>query len=288
MRTAKLTTKHVARLLSVSVATVKRWADDGVLTSEKTVGGHRRFSIESIAQLRRERNLQGGTAPVAKVVKKKAKPLPSADDFRRLILAGDEVEAGAALVAAYLAHHSLDSIFETIVTQAMHQIGDLWLEGSVTVADEHLATRVVLTALQKLRSVMAPPEPNGLNAICCASEGDLHELPVHLVTLILEGKGWNVTNLGANTPLFSLQEMVSRQRPQLVCISARTIPDLDRAAAEFAQLRRVANKLKTKIVLGGEALRNPNMRVRFPADFFPADFPALSRLEVKLTKQTED
>lgn len=69
MRTAKLTTKHVARLLSVSEATVKRWADDGVLTSEKTVGGHRRFGIESIAHLRRERNLKG-EAPVVKVVKK--------------------------------------------------------------------------------------------------------------------------------------------------------------------------------------------------------------------------
>jgi len=288
MRTAKLTTKHVARLLSVSEATVKRWADDGVLTSEKTVGGHRRFGIESIAQLRREKSLQSGAAPTAKVVKKKAKPLPSADDFLRLILAGDELEAGAALVDAYLDHHSLDSIFETIVTQAMHQVGDLWLKGSVTVADEHLATRVVLTALQKLRSVMVSHEPNGLNAICCASEGDLHELAVHVVTLILESQGWNVINLGANTPLFSLQDMVSRQRPQLVCISARMIADLDRAAAEFAQLRRVANRLEAKIVLGGEAFRNPNMRVRFPADFFPADFPAFSRLAVKLAKETED
>ena len=283
MRTARLTTKHVARLLNVSEATVKRWADDGVLTSEKTVGGHRRFGIESIAQLRRERNLQGGAALVAKVVKK-TKPLSSADDFLRLILAGDELEAGAVLVDAYLARHSLDSIFETIVTQAMHQVGDLWLTGSVTVADEHLATRVVLTALQKLRGVMVPQEPNGLKAICCASEGELHELAVHLVTLILESKGWNVINLGANTPLFSLQEMASRQRPQLVCISARTIADLDRSAAEFAQLRRVANRLEAKIVLGGEAFRNPNMRVRFPADFFPADFPAFSRLVVKLTK----
>jgi excisionase family DNA binding protein len=288
MRTARLTTKHVARLLSVSEATVKRWADEGVLRSEKTVGGHRRFGIESIAQLRRERNLQGEVVSVTKVVRKKTKPLPSADDFRRLILAGDESEAGAALVDAYLAHHSLDSIFETTVTQAMHQVGDLWLKGSVTVADEHLATRVVLTALQKLRGVMARHEPNGLSAICCGGEGDLHELAVHLVSLILESKGWKVSNLGANTPLFSLQEMVSRQRPQLVCISARTIKDLDRAAAEFAQLRRVANRLKTKIALGGEAFRNPNMRVRFPADFFPADFPAVARLAVKLTKEIED
>jgi excisionase family DNA binding protein len=288
MRTARLTTKHVARLLSVSEATVKRWTDEGVLRSEKTVGGHRRFGIESIAQLRRERNLQGEVVSVTKVVRKKTKPLPSADDFRRLILAGDESEAGAALVDAYLAHHSLDSIFETTVTQAMHQVGDLWLKGSVTVADEHLATRVVLTALQKLRGVMARPEPNGLSAICCGGEGDLHELAVHLVSLILESKGWKVINLGANTPLFSLQEMVSRQRPQLICISARTIADLDRSAAEFAQLRRVANRLKTKIALGGEAFRNPNMRVRFPADFFPADFPAVARLAVKLTKEIED
>ena len=288
MRTASLTTKHVARLLNVSEATVKRWADDGVLTPEKTVGGHRRFGIESIAQVRRERNLHGGAIPVAKVVKKKAKPLPSPDDFLRLILAGDELEAGATLVDAYLAHHSLEAIFETTVTQAMHMVGDLWLKGSVTVADEHLATHVVVAALQKLRAVIAPHEPNGLNAICCASEGDLHELAVHLVALILESKGWKVINLGANTPFFSLQDMLSRQRPQLVCIAARMIADLDRAAAEFAQLRRVANRLETKIVLGGEAFRNPNMRVRFPAEFFPADFPAFSRLVVKLAKETAD
>ena len=288
MRTAKLTTKHVARLLSVSEATVKRWADEGVLTSEKTVGGHRRFGIESIAQFRRDKNLQGGAAPVAQVGNKKAKPMPSTDEFLRLLLAGDELEAGAALVDAYLAHHSLDSIFETPVTQAMHEVGDLWLKGSITVADEHLATRVVFTALQKLRNVIVPHEPNGLKAIVCASEGELHELAVHLVTLILESTGWKVINLGANTPLFSLQEMVSRQRPQLVCISAQAIANLDRAAAEFAQLRRVANRLESKIVLGGEAFRNPNMRVRFPADFFPADFPAFSRLVVKLTKETED
>ncbi|HET6978747.1 MAG TPA: B12-binding domain-containing protein [Pyrinomonadaceae bacterium] len=288
MRTARLTTKHVARLLNVSEATVKRWADDGVLASEKTVGGHRRFGIESVAQLRRESNLQGEAETVAKGVKKNTRPLPSADDFGRSILAGDELEAGAMLVDAYLAHHSIDSIFETIVTPAMHQVGDLWFKGSVTVADEHLATRVALVALQMLRSVTAPHEPNGLTAICCGGEGDLHELPVHLVTLILESKGWKVIDLGANTPLFSLQEMVSRKRPQLVCISARTIADFERTAAEFVQLRRVANRLKAKIVLGGEAFRNPDMRVRFPADFFPADFPALSRLAVKLTNKTED
>jgi len=286
MRTAKLTTKQVAHLLNVSEATIKRWADDGVLKSEKTVGGHRRFGIESVGKLRGQSKLQGEAAVVSKVVKKK--PLPSVDEFLQLILAGDELETSAVLVDAYLAHHSLDSIFETTVTPAMHTIGNLWFEGSLTVAEEHMATRAVLTAIQKLRGVIVPQKPNGLNAICCASEGELHELAVHLVEVILESKGWNVINLGANTPLFSLEKMVSKRRPQLVCLSAHAISDLDRATMEFAQLRRVATKLKTKIVLGGEAFRNDQMRVRFSADFYQKDLHAFSSLIAKLMKGRGD
>ena len=285
MRTTQLTTKQVARLLNVSEATVKRWADNGVLKPEKTVGGHRRFGIEAIARLRRDKNLKSNSTSTVKVSRKRTKPLPSSDHFLRLILAGDELEAGATLVEAYLAHHSLDSLLQTTVTEAMHRLGDLWLKGSVTIADEHMATRVVLTAIQKLRGVMLQHEPNGWTAICCAIEGELHELPVHLVELILESEGWQVINLGANTPLFSLQELVSKQRPRVVCISARTIADLDRATAEFAQLRRVANRLAAKIVLGGEAFRNPDVRGRFAADFFPGDFRALSRWAVKLAQE---
>ena len=287
MRTAKLTTKQAAHLLNVSEATIKRWADDGVLKPEKTVGGHRRFGIESIGRLRGQRNLQGEAAVGTKVVQKKRKPLPSPDEFLRLILAGDELETGAVLVDAYLAHHSLDAIFETTVTPAMHSLGNLWLEGSVTVAEEHLATRVVLTAIQKLRAVIVPHKANSLSAICCAAEGDLHELVVHLIEVILESKGWRVTNLGANTPLFSLQKMVSKQRPQLVCISANVILNVERATTEFAQLSRVAAKLGTKIVLGGEAFRNPRIRARFPANYYSQDFYALSRFATKLMKGTE-
>jgi methanogenic corrinoid protein MtbC1 len=68
----------------------------------------------------------------------------------------------------------------------MHQIGDLWFKGSITVADEHLATRVVFSALQTLSAAMVPVPPSGVKAICCGIEGDLHELLVQLARIILE------------------------------------------------------------------------------------------------------
>ena len=275
---ANLTTKEVARLLQVSEATVKRWADDGLLHSSKTAGGHRRFSTHSIASLRREKGI--GPGPAKPRSQKKGYAVSSVDSSVRLtelLLAGDEKEAAAFLIHAYMEGESLAALFDKTITEAMHEVGELWFRGTITVADEHLATRVVLSALQKLRGIAVPAETTGLKAICCGIEGDLHELPVHLAEMILETEGWDARNLGANTPLFSLREMVTRQRPQLVCISARSIADLDRATTEYAQLRKVTAKLSASVVIGGEGFRDPTIRQRFLSDFYAEDFAGLSK-----------
>ena len=92
MANINLTTKEVARLLHVSEATVKRWADDGRLRSDKTVGGHRRFSIQTIAHLRREQGIgQESQPPLRKAARGKTPntPLPSSASFLEFLLRGD-------------------------------------------------------------------------------------------------------------------------------------------------------------------------------------------------------
>ena len=285
MSSANLTTKEVARLLQVSEATVKRWADDGLLDSIKTAGGHRRFSTQSIASLRREKGI--ATAPGLPRPPKKGRVLSlgSAVTFTELLLAGEEKEAAALLIHAYMEGQSLVALFDKTITEAMHEVGELWFRGTITVADEHLATRVVISALQALRGVVVPAVPTGMKAICCGIDGDLHELPVHLAEIILESEGWDTRNLGPNTPLFSLRAMVTQQRPQLVCISARTIADLDRATSEYAQLRKVTNRPGASVVIGGEGFRDPTLRQRFPCDFYAENFAGLAKFVKPLAKR---
>jgi excisionase family DNA binding protein len=272
-----LTTKEVARLLQVSEATVKRWADDGLLHSSKTAGGHRRFSTQSIASLRRERGI-GTAAPLPRPPKKGRALTPSSSvRFTELLLGGEEKEAAAFLIHAYMEGHSLVALFDKTITEAMHEVGELWFRGTITVADEHLATRLVISALQGLRDIVVPAGPTGMKAICCGIDGDLHELPVHLAEIILETEGWETRNLGPNTPLFSLREMVTQQRPQLVCISARSIADLDRATSEYAQLRKVTARLGASVVIGGEGFRDPTIRQRFPCDLYAENFAGLAK-----------
>lgn len=284
--TDSLTTKAVAKLLRVSEATVKRWATSGLLRSDKTVGGHRRFSLKAVAHLRRELGIGPGADPPSRRLaqKKGSVVLPATAQFADTLLRADEKDAGAMLVHAYLSGAALTTLFDETITGAMHQIGELWFKGSITVADEHLATRVVFDALQVLSAVVMPVQPNGLKAICCGIEGDLHELPVQLARIILESEGWEAQSLGPNTPLFALSEMVARQRPQLVCISARSIPDLGRATAEHAQLRKITGKLGVSVVIGGEGFRDPGFRERFPSEFYADNFAGLAKFTKALIK----
>jgi excisionase family DNA binding protein len=42
---------HVADLLHVSPKTIARWAENGLLPNQRTLGGHRRYPEQAIRQL---------------------------------------------------------------------------------------------------------------------------------------------------------------------------------------------------------------------------------------------
>jgi MerR family transcriptional regulator, light-induced transcriptional regulator len=271
-----LTTKEVARLLSVSEATIKRWADDGLIQSEKTVGGHRRFGLAWIARFQKERGAGPPQRSSAQGVRKtQSREKVSTGLLFRHLVDGHEDETGALLINAYLQGQSLASLFDRVVTPAMHQIGDLWYRGELTIADEHLATQTAIAALQTLRNVIHVPAASEIRALICGVAGDLHELPIHLSHTLLEAEGWEVINLGPDTPFFALVEALARHRPQLLCISAKLMTDPDRLERDYAQVRKAAGRLHSAIVLGGDALADSLLRQRFPSEFYAEDFDQL-------------
>ncbi|MEP6925270.1 MAG: MerR family DNA-binding transcriptional regulator [Pyrinomonadaceae bacterium] len=276
-----LTTKEVARLCRVSDATVKRWEEAGILKSERTSGGHRRFRVEEIARFQREMNLGLKTChsddSVTRVATRRrpSRNLSSSSLFHSLI-GGREEETADILISSFLNGEKLPQLFDGIVTDAMCRIGDLWMNGELTVAQEHLASRTVMNAVQKLRAVIPVPEMSGNLAFAAAIESDLHELPTQLCQVILESLGWEVLNFGANTPLYSLIEEVLQHTPELVCISATMIPDLERAARDYKDFRTESAKHDVSLVLGGRAFKDERIRRRFPADFHAENFSQLS------------
>lgn len=275
--TKTFTTKEVANLCRVSDATVKRWEDAGLIKSERTSGGHRRFRAEEIARFQREQGLgqklsHGDESVFTASVRRTENSGRNDFSLFDALIAGIEEKAADILINAHLHGRPLAEIFDDLLCSPMHKIGRLWFEGELSIAQEHLATRTAHNALYKLRSRLPVPAPVGKLAMCCAFEGEFHELPTHLIQIIVENEGWEVLNFGANTPLFALREEVSKHKPEMVCISATVMNNLERLAHDFRAFREETEKLKIPIVLGGRAFEDECVRKRFPAEMYARSF----------------
>lgn len=272
-----LTTREVARLCRVSEATVKRWQDAGLLQSERTSGGHRRFRAEEIARFRREQGIKinarrGDDTLIKALTRRSGNKQHSECDLFYALVAGCEEEAANQLIGAHLRGKSLAGVFDEMICPAMRRIGELWCAGELTIAQEHIATRAASSAVHKLRGALPAFEAVNKLAMCCAAEGDFHELPTLLAQTIFESEGWEVLNFGANTPLYCLETEIERHAPQMICVIATIISDIERFARDYKIFIGQIAASQIPIVLGGRAFHDEQIRRRFPADFYARNF----------------
>jgi MerR family transcriptional regulator, light-induced transcriptional regulator len=281
----RLTSREVARVLSVSDASVKRWADRGLLPTEKTAGGHRRFRPEDVAEFRR--TAQGRIAgarvedvPVEVAARAAAPAEITADEELAVmmfdqIVGGRDEEASATVVGLHLRGFTAARIADLALCPALRKIGDLWQVGELSVAGEHVATRAVLSALQALSTALAGSHLGDHLALCCSVEDDFHEVPIHVASLVLVERGWQVISLGTSTPFFALAEAIARFRPRLVCVSSTVFYHPDRAGREYAEFAAAAERTGASTVFGGAGFAAEGVRRRFPADLHAETFSEL-------------
>ncbi len=283
------TTIEVARLCRVSDATVKRWEEAGLLKSERTSGGHRRFRAEEVARFQREQGLglkqSHGDESVTKTTNRaRDKKIYSDSAFLQSLIDGGEEAAANFFITAHLEGKPLTEIIDRLVCPAMREIGELWHREEISVAQEHLATRTVISAVYKLRSALPVPEMKSGLAVCCAMEGDLHELPTLLAQITVENEGLEVVNFGAATPLYCLADEVVRHSPNFVCISATVINDLERLTRDYKDFREKTARLEIPILLGGRVFEDEHIRRRFKSEFYARSFTDVAELARNLYK----
>ncbi len=263
MSRSLLSTKEVAGLLNVAETTIKRWADENELTCIKTPGGHRKFERSIVLAFAEGRKypLTGLIPPpmtspqrdhLSRGVQLKDYAL-LAEVFLQEALKGDRDSLYELLTYVHTHQIGLSVIADDIIRPAMTEIGRRWSEGSLEVNQEHLASQAVLEALVRFGPALHRKPSHGRKAVCSAVEGEQHSLGLRCVAYGLEGDGWSVDMLGANTPFASLSAYVDAVRPDLVCLSSTlTRKNKDHVEA-ISSLTKLVRRWKGAVVVGGLA-----------------------------------
>ncbi len=139
-----------------------------------------------------------------------------------------------------------------VIQEAQREIGRLWQEDQLNIAQEHMATAISQAVLAHLYQ-RAIPEPALHKKILVACvEGEQHDFPARLVADVLDLAGFNVRFLGANVPTESLLKILAAERPDLLALSVTMTFNLPALRAAVAAVRE-QTRGALPIAIGGHA-----------------------------------
>lgn len=272
-------TATVAQALGVSVTTVKRWVDDGILPAHKTVGGHRKLLMADVLRLVREGRLPKADMSVL-VPKIPSTDLSNArsvlDQLTPALLKADTELIRALIHGAYLQGIGVDILADKVISPGMASVGHAWEDGRLTVMQEHRATQAVIAALYELRGMLrAQAGENRPIAVGGAPEHDSYILPTLLAKLVLLECGWDAINLGPHTPGSALRTAIHELKPQLIWLSISHVDNEEVFLRDFIHTYHAANNAGIAIAVGGIGLQK-SLRERMPYTFFGDGFTHLA------------
>lgn len=229
-----LTSTEVARRLGVTAATVKRWADTGVLECARTAGRHRRFDPVVVERFQREHGAGVAAGRFVDRVLEETEPIALQAELLR-----ERARLGAWWrVADWLGPE-------------IEELGERWATRRIGIVEEHLASDRLGRAIARC-SEMVPPRPDAPRILLAAAEGEDHLLGLALVDLVAREDGWRSLWSGRVTPRAEVIRQVEARAVEAVALSASLAADRRTLAAEAQAVGDACARAGVHLVVGGK------------------------------------
>ena len=137
-----------------------------------------------------------------------------------------------------LTEFTVETVLRAVVLPYLHELGERWQRGTVSVAQEHFASHLLRGRLTSLARGWG--SGHGPQALLACAPGELHDLPLLAFGIVLHRTGWRVRYLGADTPLPDLTRISADLRPDLVVLTAATPDRLDGLSEPLTRLAHLA------------------------------------------------
>ncbi len=238
----------VADLTGIPAATLRAWERRyGVPTPARTAAAYRLYTDSDVAELKRLRDLCTSGMAIAEAARlvRADRDRPASAPHTELDLpaafevAVDRIvdavcdfdpEAVAREVARAMYLGNALEVFDKVLSPSLRRVGDLWHEGRISVAQEHLTSGIVEDAARAMVRLVQPSEPRWRMLLACAEEED-HVIGLYGVAIRFAEWGIRSVDLGARTPPQALADATQRLAPDGVALSVSIMSDVARGAA---------------------------------------------------------
>jgi len=209
------------------------------------------------------------------------------DDLKELykaILEGNAKASAEETARAVEAGVDPITIIEGTMIPAMDEVGRLFECQDYFVPELLLSGRAMKAAMELLRPLLAKSgaQPAG-RVVIGTVKGDLHDIGKNLVGSMLEGGGFEVTDLGTDVSSDKFIAAIRENNAGIVCLSALLTVTMPAMKSSIEALKSAGVRNKVKVLVGGAPVTSHYAR-EIGADGYGENATAAVALARELTK----
>src|SRR4249919_3262223 len=165
----------------------------------------------------------------------------------------DEIVVGTDLLLAR--GWSADKVLNEALVEGMRIVGIDFRDGILFVPEVLLAANAMKAGMEILRPLLAETgaEPIG-KVVIGTVKGDIHDIGKNLVSMMLEGAGFEVINLGINNPVENYLAALEEHKPDILGMSALLTTTMPYMKVVIDTLKQKGLRDKYIVLVGGAPL----------------------------------
>jgi 5-methyltetrahydrofolate--homocysteine methyltransferase len=168
------------------------------------------------------------------------------------VIAGDANGVAEQVQAALDAGEKAGDILNQAMISAMQEVGQRFENGECFVPEMLIAARAMQTGLAILRPHLVAADIKPLGKVIVGTvKGDLHDIGKNLVSMMMEGAGFDVVDLGVDIEAAKFVEAVKEHQPDIVALSALLTTTMPSMQQTIDALSEAGIRSQVKVMVGG-------------------------------------
>jgi 5-methyltetrahydrofolate--homocysteine methyltransferase len=174
------------------------------------------------------------------------------ETIKSAVINGKHAEIKSLVQSAIDAGLDPNTIINDALIPAMDVVGKDFGSGKIFVPEMLVSAVTMKAGVDLVKPLLAGGQSQSRGTVIMATvKGDLHDIGKNLVTMMLEGAGFKVIDLGVDLSVEKLIEQVKAIRPDILGLSAlltTTMPEIQKVIGE---LKAQGLRDKVKVMVGG-------------------------------------
>jgi len=175
------------------------------------------------------------------------------EDIYSAVLRGKRKEVAPLVQQALDEGLGAEEVLNEALVAAMSEIGERFSRNEAFVPEMLVAARAMAAGTEVLKPHLAEEgaEPVG-KAVIGTVRGDMHDIGKNLVRMMIEGKGFEVTDLGVDVaPEQFVTFLQEHDDVDVVCCSALLTTTMPEIGATIRAIEEAGLRDKVKVMVGG-------------------------------------